>query len=97
MVYHVNVNVNLMGENVTQIQSRIITNTEGSVKNIIYSKKIIFGIPLHVILKMEKYLVNGYLDGIKGNKYLTLVPTIGNKEKIKKYEDYDEKYMMKNI
>ena len=31
--------------------------------------------------------VNGYLEEIYGNKYLTLVPTNENKEKIKKYEE----------
>ena len=30
--------------------------------------------------------VNGYFEEIYGNKYLTLVPTNGSKEKIKKYE-----------
>ena len=30
--------------------------------------------------------VNGYFEEIKGNKYLTLVPTNECKEKIKKYE-----------
>ena len=31
--------------------------------------------------------VNGYLEEIYGNKYLTLVPTNENKEKTKKYEE----------
>ena len=31
--------------------------------------------------------VNGYFEEINGNKYLMLVPTNGNKEKIKKYEE----------
>ena len=31
--------------------------------------------------------INGYLEEIYGNKYLTLVPTNENKEKIKKYEE----------
>ena len=31
--------------------------------------------------------VNGYFAEINGNKYLTLVPTNENKEKIKKYEE----------
>ena len=31
--------------------------------------------------------VNGYLEEIYGNKYLTLVPTNENKEKIKKNEE----------
>ena len=36
--------------------------------------------PLHFISKK----VNGYFEGINGNKYLTLVPTNENKEIIKK-------------
>ena len=31
--------------------------------------------------------MNGYFEEINGNKYLTLVPTNENKEKIKKYEE----------
>ena len=31
--------------------------------------------------------MNGYFDEINENKYLTLVPTNENKEKIKKYEE----------
>ena len=31
--------------------------------------------------------VNGYFEEIHGNKYLMLVPTRENKEKIKKYEE----------
>ena len=42
-----NVNVNLMVENVTQIKSGIMINVFASVKNI-YVKKIIFGGLLHV-------------------------------------------------
>ena len=36
--------------------------------------------PLHLILR---YL-NGYIDEINGNRYLSLVPTNESKEKIKK-------------
>ena len=38
---------------------------------------------LHLIFNK----VNGYFEEINGNKYLTLVPTNENKEKIKKYEE----------
>ena len=31
--------------------------------------------------------INGYFEDINGNKYLTLVPTIETREKIKKYEE----------
>ena len=39
--------------------------------------------PLYLIFR---YL-NGYFEEINGNKYLTLVPTNGRTEKIKKYEE----------
>ena len=52
---HANVNVNLMVENVIKIKSEI-TITIGvsakSQKNVICAKKIIFGILLHVVVKM---------------------------------------------
>ena len=48
-----NVNVNLMGEIVIQINGGIMVNVDVSVKNVMYVKKIMLGILLHVILKME--------------------------------------------
>ena len=42
-----------MEENVTQINGGITTNVDASVKDIIYLKKIIFRILLHVIVKMQ--------------------------------------------
>ena len=42
-----------MVENVTQIRGRITTNVDVNVKNIMYMKKIMFGILLHVIVKIE--------------------------------------------
>ena len=33
-------------------------NVDVSVKKVMYLKKIMFGIHLHVIVKMEKYLAN---------------------------------------
>ena len=48
-----NVNVNLMEQNVSQIIGEITINVDASVKNIIYVKKIMFGILLYVIVKME--------------------------------------------
>ena len=41
-----------MKENVIQIKSGIIINVDACAKNIIYVKKIIFGILLHVVAKM---------------------------------------------
>ena len=39
--------------------------------------------PLYLIFNK----VNGYSEEINGNKYLTLIPTYENKEKIKKYKE----------
>ena len=47
-----NVKVNLMVKNINQIRSGIMINVYMSVKNIIYVKKIILGIPLHVVEKI---------------------------------------------
>ena len=41
-----------MEENVIQTKNRIMINVNVSVKNIIYVKNIIFGILLHVAVKM---------------------------------------------
>ena len=51
-MFHVNVNVNLMEQNVIQINGGITMNVDVSVKNI-YVKMIMFGVLPHVILKME--------------------------------------------
>ena len=53
--YHVNAKINLMVENLTQIKSGITVNVCVSVKfqtNMMCVKKIIFGILLHVVVKM---------------------------------------------
>ena len=42
-----------MEENVIQINDGIMINVGGSVKNVMYVKKIMFGILLHVVVKME--------------------------------------------
>ena len=42
-----------MEEIATQINGGIMINVDVSVKNVIYVKKIMFGILLHVIVKME--------------------------------------------
>ena len=42
-----------MEQNVTQINGGITTNVDVSVKNIIFVKKIMLGILLHVIVKMK--------------------------------------------
>ena len=51
--YHFNVIVNLMEQNLIQISDGITINVNVSVKNTIHVKKIILGILLHVILKIE--------------------------------------------
>ena len=48
-----NVNVKFTEQNVSQINGAITMNIDVSVKNMIYIKKIMFGILLHVIVKME--------------------------------------------
>ena len=45
--------------------------------------KICSANPLNLLFRY----MNGYFEEINGNKYLTLVPTNENKEKIKKYEE----------
>ena len=52
-IYHANVNVNLMEQNLIQINGVITINVYVSLRSIIYVKKIMFGILLHVIVKME--------------------------------------------
>ena len=52
---HTNVNVNLMEENVIQSKNGITINVNASVKTIIYMKKIMFDILLHVVQKNGKY------------------------------------------
>ena len=42
-----------MEEVVTQTNGGIMINNDVSVKNVMYVKKIMFGILLHVIVKME--------------------------------------------
>ena len=42
-----------MEENVIQTKSGKMINVDTSVKNVIYVKKIIFGILLHVVVKMK--------------------------------------------
>ena len=51
-IFHVNLNVNLMEQNVIQIDCGITINVDMSVKKFMYVKKIMFGILLHVIVKI---------------------------------------------
>ena len=52
-MYHANVNGDFWEENVIQINSGITINVDVNLKNIMYVKKIMFGILLHVIVKTE--------------------------------------------
>ena len=52
-IYHTNVNVDLMEEKVIQTNGGISINANVSVKNVMYVKKIIFQILLHVVVKVE--------------------------------------------
>ena len=47
-LYHANLNVNLLEENVIEINGGLMVNVDVSVKNIVYVKKI-----LHVVAQME--------------------------------------------
>ena len=42
-----------MVENVIQINIELMINVDVSLKNIMYVKEIMFGILLHVVVKME--------------------------------------------
>ena len=55
-MYHANVNANLMEESEIQIKIRIIVNVKASVRNIIYVRKTMFGILLHLVVKMVNIL-----------------------------------------
>ena len=52
-MYCVYVNVDLMEENVIQINGEVMINVDVNVKNVMYVKKIIFGILQHAVVKME--------------------------------------------
>ena len=42
-----------MEQNLIQINGKIMTNVNARIKDIIYAKKLIFGILIHLILNME--------------------------------------------
>ena len=52
-MYHVNVNGDFREENVIQINTGITRNVDVNLKNVMYVKKIMFGILLHVIVETE--------------------------------------------
>ena len=59
-IYHAHVNVNSTVENEFQIKSGTTINVGVSVKirkNVMCAKKIMFGIVLHVLVKIQKVLL----------------------------------------
>ena len=52
-MYHANVNVNLKGKNLVQINGGITINIDVSIKNVMYVKNVIFGILLNKVVKMD--------------------------------------------
>ena len=52
-IYHGNLNVISIEKNVFQTNGGITINVNVNVKNVMYVKKIIFGILPHVVVKME--------------------------------------------
>ena len=52
-IFHTNVSVNLMPQNVIQINGGITINIDVSVKQFMHVNMIIFRILLHVFVKME--------------------------------------------
>ena len=52
-ISYMNVNVSVIEKNAIQINGGIMINVDVSVKNVMYVKKIIFAILLHVVVKME--------------------------------------------
>ena len=53
-MHHANVNVDLMEEKIIQIKIGITINVNASVRSIIFVKNVIFGILLHVVVKIVK-------------------------------------------
>ena len=52
-MYHANVNVEIMEENLVQINGGITINTDVSIRNIMYVKKFTLEILVHVYVKRE--------------------------------------------
>ena len=83
-MYHAKVNLDFMEENVTQIKGGIRINVDVSVKDVMYVKKIIFGILLHVVVKTENILqVLWMIQRLFLMKLLTHARTRGQTTKIK--------------
>ena len=66
---HANTNVNFMEENVIQTNGGITINADVSEKNVVYLKKIIFGILLHLVVE----LIRKYLPSIMDDSVLCIM------------------------
>ena len=68
-IYHGNINVNLIVEGafVIQVKIGIMINVDASAKNIIYLKKMIFGILLHVAAKIVNIYNTVYISIIENS------------------------------
>ena len=66
---HANTNVNFMEENVIQSNGGITINADVSEKNVVYLKKIIFGILLHLVVE----LIRKYLPSIMDDSVLCIM------------------------
>ena len=53
--YDANVIVNLVEENIIQVKSGKTMNVDVNMKTIIYVKNTIFGILIHVVVKIESF------------------------------------------
>ena len=53
--YDANVIVNLVEENIIQVKSGKTMNVDVNIKTIIYVKNTIFGILIHVVVKIESF------------------------------------------
>ena len=72
-----------MEENVIQIKSGITINFDASVSNIIYVEKILFGILLHEVAKMENASV---IDDLGNQTRMTSRTTKKQKQFQKTYK-----------
>ena len=79
-----NVNVNLMKQSVIHINGGITINVSVSVRNIIYVQNKMFGILVHVIVKMENEVIDADSKVIPkdDNDETETVPTNLNQRKV---------------
>ena len=79
-IFHVNLNINLIEQNLSQINGRIKINVNVSVKKFMYLKKIMFGILQHVFVKMENIsIIDSWYYLLLHDKAKHLLPFYGIK------------------